>query len=120
MTKQMGDQFYYVDKQLRKLEGKEKQELQKKIDEIDWSILDAVERRETITERGVFAPLDAVEVDEIAARADEFKKTGLKRSAPERSGRCFWQEARAQDWAMISQKERSISGSSMISTFLSV
>ena len=34
----MGDQFYYVDKQLRKLEGKEKQELQKKIDEIDWSI----------------------------------------------------------------------------------
>ena len=58
----MGDQFYYVDKQLRKLEGKEKQELQKKIDEIDWSILDAVERRETITERGVFAPLDAVEV----------------------------------------------------------
>ena len=25
----MGDQFYYVDKQLRKLEGKEKQELQK-------------------------------------------------------------------------------------------
>ena len=74
----MGDQFYYVDKQLRKLEGKEKQELQKKIDEIDWSILDAVERRETITERGVFAPLDAVEVDEIAARADEFKKTGLE------------------------------------------
>ena len=71
----MGDQFYYVDKQLRKLEGKEKQELQKKIDEIDWSILDAVERRETITERGVFAPLDAVEV---AARADEFKKTGLE------------------------------------------
>ena len=74
----MGDQFYYVDKQLRKLEGKEKQELQKKIDEIDWSILDAVERRETITERGVFAPLDAVEVDEIAARAGEFKKTGLE------------------------------------------
>ena len=36
----MGDQFYYVDKQLRKLEGKEKQELQKKIDEIDWSILE--------------------------------------------------------------------------------
>ncbi len=74
----MSDKFYFVDKQLEKLQGKEKEALQKKIDEIDWSILDAVERRETITERGVFAPLDAVEVDEIAARADEFKKIGME------------------------------------------
>ncbi len=74
----MSDKFYYVDKQLKKLHGKEKEALQKRIDEIDWSILDAVERRETITERGVFAPLDAVEVDEISARAAEFKKIGLE------------------------------------------
>lgn len=74
----MSDKFYFVDKQLEKLQGKEKEALQKKIDEVDWSILDAVERRETITERGVFAPLDAVEVDEIAARADEFKKIGME------------------------------------------
>lgn len=74
----MSDKFYFVDKQLEKLQGKEKEALQKKIDEIDWSILDAVERRETITERGVFAPLDAVEVKEIAARADEFKKIGME------------------------------------------
>ena len=74
----MSDKFYFVDKQLEKLQGKEKEALQKKIDEIDWSILDAVERRETITERGVFAPLDAVEVDEIVARADEFKKIGME------------------------------------------
>ena len=74
----MSDKFYFGDKQLEKLQGKEKEALQKKIDEIDWSILDAVERRETITERGVFAPLDAVEVKEIAARADEFKKIGME------------------------------------------
>ena len=74
----MSDKFYFVDKQLEKLQGKEKEALQKKIDEVDWSILDAVERRETITERGVFAPLDAVEVKEIAARADEFKKIGME------------------------------------------
>lgn len=78
MTKQMDDQFYYVEKQLGKLRGEAKQTLQEKIDTVDWSILDAVERRETITERGVFAPLDAVEVDEISARAAEFKKTGLE------------------------------------------
>lgn len=74
----MSDKFYYVNKQLNKLQGEEKEALQKKIDGIDWSILDAVERRETITERGVFAPLDAVEVGEIAAKASQFKKIGLE------------------------------------------
>ena len=74
----MSDKFYYVDKQLKKLRGKKKEALQKKVDEVEWSILEAVERRETITERGVFAPLDAVEVGEIEEKASEFKKIGLE------------------------------------------
>ena len=35
-------------------------------------------RKETVNERGVFAPLDAVEVSEIEARGAEFKELGLK------------------------------------------
>lgn len=74
----MSDKFYYVDKQLKKLRGEKKEALKKKVDEVDWSILEAVERRETITERGLFAPLDAVEVAEIEEKASEFKKIGLE------------------------------------------
>lgn len=74
----MSDKFYYVNKQLAQLPEEEKKVLQNKLDAIDWSILKEIERRATVTERGVFAPLEAVEVDEIEKRADEFKKLGLK------------------------------------------
>lgn len=74
----MSDKFYYVNKQLAQLPEEEKKVLQNKLDTIDWSILKEIERRATVTERGVFAPLEAVEVDEIEKRADEFKKLGLK------------------------------------------
>lgn len=74
----MLDKFYYVNKQLEQLPDEEKKALQSKLDAIDWSILKEIDRRATVTERGVFAPLEAVEVDEINARADEFKEIGLK------------------------------------------
>lgn len=74
----MSDKFYYVNKQLEQLPEEEKKVLQNKLDAIDWSILKEIDRRATVTERGVFAPLEAVEVDEINARADEFKEIGLK------------------------------------------
>lgn len=74
----MTEKFYYVDKMMKKLPEEKKKTLQQKIDTIDWSILDALERRETVTERGVFAPLNAVEVDEINEKADEFHKIGLE------------------------------------------
>lgn len=74
----MSDKFYYINKQLEQLSEKEKAVLQKKLDAIDFSVLKEIERRATVTERGVFAPLEAVEVDEIEKRADEFKEIGLK------------------------------------------
>ena len=55
----------------------ENETLKKALQEIDWSILDNITRKETVNERGVFAPLEAVEVGEIAARGAEFKEIGL-------------------------------------------
>ncbi|MEE1251341.1 MAG: UDPGP type 1 family protein [Lachnospiraceae bacterium] len=74
----MSDKFYYINKQLEQLPEKEKAVLQEKLDKIDFSVLKEIERRTTVTERGVFAPLEAVEVDEIEKRADEFKKIGIE------------------------------------------
>ena len=56
----------------------EREELEKKIADIDWSILEHINRKETVNERGIFAPLEAVELDEIKARGAEFKKIGLE------------------------------------------
>ena len=47
--------------------------LKERLEQIDWSILEHIQRKETVNERGVFAPLEAVEVPEIEARRDEFK-----------------------------------------------
>ena len=51
--------------------------LKERLERIDWSILEHIQRKETVNERGVFAPLEAVEVPEIEARRDEFKAAGL-------------------------------------------
>ena len=50
--------------------------LKERLEQIDWSILEHIQRKETVNERGVFAPLEAVEVPEIEARRDEFKAAG--------------------------------------------
>ena len=52
--------------------------LKNQLKQIDWKILENIERKETVNERGVFAPLEAVEVPEIEARKDEFMEAGLK------------------------------------------
>lgn len=56
----------------------EKKVLEKKLAEIDWSVLEHIERKETVNERGVFAPLEAVELSEIERRGEEFRKIGLE------------------------------------------
>ena len=56
----------------------EQERLKTKLDAIDWSVLDNLAQLESGHERGVFAPLDAVEVSEIEARREEFKEIGLK------------------------------------------
>lgn len=58
---------------------KEEQELLKaNLEKIDFNVLDNLSHVETGYERGVYAPLDAVEVSEIEARKDEFREIGLK------------------------------------------
>ena len=68
----------FIQKALSDCNPKEKEVLEKKLDEIDWSILEHIHKKETVNERGVFAPLDAVETTEIEARKEEFKAVGLK------------------------------------------
>ena len=56
----------------------EQEQLKAKLDAIDWTILENLKLREAVNARGVFAPLDAVEVSEIEARKEEFREIGLK------------------------------------------
>lgn len=68
----------YMKAALERCTPQEKEELEKNIADIDWSILEHIHRKETVNERGVFAPLEAVELDEIKERGQEFKEIGLK------------------------------------------
>lgn len=52
--------------------------LKEELEKIDWSVLEHIERKETVNERGVFAPLEAVEISEIEKRRDEFYELGRK------------------------------------------
>lgn len=68
----------YIQAALAKNSPEENEILKKHIEEVDWSILEHIERKETVNERGEFAPLEAVEISEILARGEEFKAAGLK------------------------------------------
>ena len=72
------DNQKYIKAMMEKNTTEQNEELTKRLEEIDFSVLEHIERKETVNERGVFAPLDAVEVGEIEARGDEFKELGLK------------------------------------------
>ena len=68
----------YIRTVMEKNTPQENEILKGRLDEIDWTVLDHIQRKETVNERGVFAPLEAVEISEIEARKTEFKETGLK------------------------------------------
>lgn len=68
----------YIQNALKKNSEEENALLKQKLESIDWSILEQIERKSTVNERGVFAPLDAVEVSEIEARKDEFQEIGIQ------------------------------------------
>ena len=72
------DDQKYIKAMMEKNTTEQNEKLTKRLEEIDFSVLEHIERKETVNERGVFAPLDAVEVSEIEARGDEFKELGLK------------------------------------------
>lgn len=68
----------YIRAAMEKNTAEENEALKKRLEAIDWSVLEHIERKETVNERGVFAPLEAVEVSEIEKRREEFKEIGLK------------------------------------------
>ena len=72
------DNQKYIKAMLEKNTTEQNEKLTTRLEEIDFSVLEHIERKETVNERGVFAPLDAVEVSEIEARGAEFKELGLK------------------------------------------
>lgn len=72
------DNQKYIKAMMEKNTTEQNEKLIKRLEEIDFSVLEHIERKETVNERGVFAPLDAVEVSEIEARGAEFKGLGLK------------------------------------------
>ena len=68
----------YLQKAMELNSPEENEALKAQLEKIDWSILEQIERKSTVNERGVFAPLDAVEVSEIEEREAEFREVGLK------------------------------------------
>lgn len=74
----MDNRNYYIEKQMSKLSKEQGEILSKQIEAIDWSLLDALEHRDAVLQRGEFSPIDAVEVSEIAAKEGEFRALGLK------------------------------------------
>lgn len=58
----------YIKAAMEKNSPQENEQLKKCLDEVDWAVFEHIERKETVNERGVFAPLDAVEISEIKER----------------------------------------------------
>ena len=68
----------YIRAAMEKNSEAENEALKAQLDAVDWSVLEQIERKETVNERGVFAPLEAVETEEIERRRDEFHELGIK------------------------------------------
>ena len=68
----------YIKAAMEKNTAEENEALKAKLDAVDWSVLSHITRKETVNERGVFAPLEAVEIAEIKEREDEFRHIGLQ------------------------------------------
>ena len=73
--------------------------LEKQLEELDWSYLDLIHGGSQ--KRGTFAPLGAMELDEIAAKKEIFKEEG---SVHVRLAQFFLQEVREPDLDLIKQK----------------
>lgn len=64
--------LHYLDR----LSGEQRSRMEQTLEEIDWSLLDKLQHKEN--KRGVFAPLGAMNLQEIAEQKDEFEKIGLE------------------------------------------
>lgn len=68
----------YIRAAMERNSAEANERLKEELEKIDWSVLEHIERKETVNERGVFAPLEAVEISEIEKRCDEFYELGRK------------------------------------------
>ncbi len=68
----------YIRAAMERNSAEANEHLKAELEKIDWSVLEHIERRETVNERGVFAPLEAVEISEIEERREEFYSIGRK------------------------------------------
>ena len=68
----------YIRAAMERNTPEENEILKKNLEETDWSVLENIGRKDAVSDRGVFAPLEAVELAEIRARSAEFKELGLK------------------------------------------
>lgn len=73
----MDNRNYYIDLQLGKLPAEQRALLAAQVDNIDYSLFDALEHPE-VSVKGVVSPIDAVEIKEIEARKSEFTAIGLE------------------------------------------
>ncbi len=67
----------YIQGAIKRNDEVKNAELAKNAEGIDWGIFDNIKTMHD-NNRGVFAPLGATEVEEINARAEEFKTAGIK------------------------------------------
>lgn len=74
----MDQQNYYIEKQKNEMSKEERKQFDEKYNALDLTVLEEIEKRETVTQRGVFSPLDAVEVAEIEKKREEFYQVGTK------------------------------------------
>jgi len=74
----MNNRNYFIDLQLSRLPAEGREKLRAQVDAIDYSLFNALEHCDGDGSRGVISPIGAVEVDEIAARQDEFRAAGLE------------------------------------------
>lgn len=68
----------YIKAAMERNSAEENEKLKEELEKIDWSVLEHIKRKETVNERGVFAPLEAVEISEIEKRRSEFDALGKK------------------------------------------
>lgn len=68
----------YIKAAMQRNTPEENEVLKAQLEKMDWSFLENMETKETVNKRGVFAPLDAVEVQDIEKRRDEFKEIGIQ------------------------------------------
>ena len=76
----------HILKYYKELSRKERASLLSQIEQIDWSLLKLLDRKEMKVEKGELAPLGCLEIPEIEARRDEFEKAGIEALKAEKVG----------------------------------